>query len=245
MAAAFVLWMTLQSTNAFIMEELTNDRSDPPVLRRVFPPTLPPGLFAPSFPEGACGAFPSIGQAEGNTLPLPSSDFEQNQAADLSPPALSGSDLTRETPAKSPLEKGRQYQAQLSHYGYAHDPYMDSYTKKGLGNSNNQLQTGVVAIDPESRSRYGVKNGDIVSFTLEDGTQYAGYVGDTTAKGLGPRFDIYDPSGNLIVRDDGRKGTVTIEARAPEAYKGPRLDIEGPALLRQFLESQNLARQGR
>lgn len=184
--------------------------------------------------------IPAWGAASSGTADISSaeSDVSQTPAAppapDASPPALSGSDLT----ATPPAQDGTTFSARLTHYGYSHDPYMDSNTRAGIGHSNNSLHVGVVALDPGSQRQFGIRSGDVVSFTFTDGAKIYAYVGDTTAEGLGPRFDLYDPLDNLVGARDGQMGTVTIEARAPAGLTGSALQAEGSRLLEAVQSGQ-------
>lgn len=115
----------------------------------------------------------------------------------------------------------------------------DSGTMAGLGNSNNRLQPGVIALSPNLQQQYGVKNGDVVSLTLNNGTKYTGYVGDTTSASLANRFDVYLPSGSdrqlASTPGSGQIGTFRLEASAPKRLTGSELDSFGPQLLQQVL----------
>lgn len=115
----------------------------------------------------------------------------------------------------------------------------DSGTLAGLGNSNNKLQSGIIALSPNLQQQYGVKNGDVVSLTLNNGTKYTGYVGDTTSSSLSNRFDVYLPSGSdkelASNPDSGQIGTFRLEAAASKRLTGSQLDTLGPQLLQQVL----------
>lgn len=113
----------------------------------------------------------------------------------------------------------------------------DSGTLAGLGNSNNRLQPGIVALSPNLKQQYGLKNGDVVSLTLDSGKKHYGYVGDTTSSRLSNRFDVYLPSGSdrdlARTPGSGSLGSLRLEAAAPKRLTGKELDRQGPALLAQ------------
>lgn len=113
----------------------------------------------------------------------------------------------------------------------------DSGTLAGLGNSNNRLQPGIVALSPNLQKQYGVKNGDVVSLTLNSGVKHFGYVGDTTSSRLTDRFDVYLPGGSdkqlASTPGSGSLGSLRLEAAAPRRLTGKELDTQGPALLAQ------------
>ena len=113
----------------------------------------------------------------------------------------------------------------------------DSGTLAGLGNSNNRLQPGIVALSPNLQQQYGLKNGDVVSLTLNNGVKHFGYVGDTTSSRLTDRFDVYLPGGSdkqlASTPGSGSLGSLRLEAAAPRRLTGKELDTQGPALLAQ------------
>jgi hypothetical protein len=113
----------------------------------------------------------------------------------------------------------------------------DSGTLAGLGNSNNKLQPGIVALSPNLQQQYGLKNGDVVSLTLNNGVKHFGYVGDTTSSRLTDRFDVYLPGGSdkqlASTPGSGSLGSLRLEAAAPRRLTGKELDTQGPALLAQ------------
>lgn len=113
----------------------------------------------------------------------------------------------------------------------------DPGTLAGLGNSNNILQPGIVALSPNLQQQYGLKNGDVVSLTLDNGVKHFGYVGDTTSSRLTNRFDIYLPGGSdrdlARTPGSGSLGSLRLEAAAPRRLTGKELDTQGPALLAQ------------
>ena len=113
----------------------------------------------------------------------------------------------------------------------------DSGTLAGLGNANNKLQPGVVALSPNLKQQYGLKNGDVVSLTLNNGVKHFGYVGDTTSSRLTDRFDVYLPGGSdkqlASTPGSGSLGSLRLEAAAPRRLTGKELDTQGPALLAQ------------
>lgn len=113
----------------------------------------------------------------------------------------------------------------------------DPGTLAGLGNSNNRLQPGVVALSPNLKQQYGLKNGDVVSLTLDSGIKHYGYVGDTTSSRLSNRFDIFLPGGSdkqlASTSGSGSLGSLRLEAAAPRRLTGKELDTQGPALLAQ------------
>lgn len=113
----------------------------------------------------------------------------------------------------------------------------DSGTRAGLGNTNNILQPGVVALSPNLQKQYGLKNGDVVSLTLDNGVKHYGYVGDSTSSSLSNRFDIYVPNGSdkqlASLQGSGSLGKLRLEAAAPKRLTGSELDKQGPALLAQ------------
>ena len=113
----------------------------------------------------------------------------------------------------------------------------DPGTIAGLGNSNNVLQPGIVALSPNLQQQYGLKNGDVVSLTLNNGVKHFGYVGDTTSSRLTDRFDVYLPGGSdkqlASTPGSGSLGSLRLEAAAPRRLTGKELDTQGPALLAQ------------
>lgn len=123
----------------------------------------------------------------------------------------------------------------LTEYGYSDDPYMDSWTAKGYGNVGNKLTSGIVAVSPELRAQMGLRNGDVISVTQADGRKAYGYVGDTTAAGLsGHRVDFYSPDGRRY--NDFTGGTVAVEARGNDSWKGTALEQLGEANLKSVLD---------
>lgn len=126
-------------------------------------------------------------------------------------------------------------QVKLTEYGYADDPYSDSWTRAGYGNVGNKLTSGIVAVSPELRAQMGLKNGDVISVTNPDGRKVFGYVGDTTAAGLsGNRVDFWSPDGQKYSNFGG--GTVSVEARGSDGWKGSALEQLGQANLKSVLD---------
>ena len=128
------------------------------------------------------------------------------------------------------------FKAQLSSYGYPSDPYMDSGTAAGLGNANNRLQPGVIAINPEAIKQYGLVDGDILQIVMDDSQNvYSGYLGDTTGAGLkNNRVDVFDYSQDIVLpADNGKLGTVTILMASPK-LSGTSLDQLGPVNLKRY-----------
>jgi hypothetical protein len=129
---------------------------------------------------------------------------------------------------------------QLTIYGNPSDPYLDSNTAKRIGNSNNKLVPGVVAMDPQTRRDYGLNNGDLVTFVNGNGDSYTGYIGDTTAEGLNNRrFDVFvetDQDNDKLQKIFGNNtlGTFYINKRAEKNYKGQELDLYGQQVLNQY-----------
>ena len=122
----------------------------------------------------------------------------------------------------------------------------DPGTIAGLGNSNNVLQPGIVALSPDLQKQYGLKNGDVVSLTLNTGVKHYGYVGDTTSSRLTNRFDIYLPGGSdsqlASTSGSGSLGTLRLEAAAPQRLTGKELDSQGLALLQQVTGRSGLTK---
>ncbi len=112
---------------------------------------------------------------------------------------------------------------------------MDTWTAGGWGNQGNKLTSGVVAVSPELRSALGLSNGDVISVTQADGRKVYGYVGDTTAAGLsGYRVDFYSPGGQRY--SDFGGGTVAVEAKGSDSWKGSALEALGESNLKSVLD---------
>lgn len=110
-------------------------------------------------------------------------------------------------------------------------------TRQGIGNSNNKLQPGIVALSENLQKQYGLKNGDVVSLTLNNGVKFFGYVGDTVRSDLKDRFDIYVPRGSdkelASIPNGGSLGSLRLEAPSSQRLTGEDLDVQGPSLLAQ------------
>ncbi len=95
----------------------------------------------------------------------------------------------------------------VTQYGYADDPYSDSYTEKGMGKWHS-LEPGVSAALTDSAAKaLGVKHGDWVKIEYKNkgGTQIRRY--DDRAPERDQRVDLYNPGGFVKSVDD--YGTIT------------------------------------
>jgi hypothetical protein len=85
-------------------------------------------------------------------------------------------------------------QMRVTQYGYADDPYMDSWTKKGFGKWHKLEPDVSMALTDSAAKALGVKPGDWIKIEYADGgTQIRRY--DDRAPQKDQRVDLYNPRG--------------------------------------------------
>jgi hypothetical protein len=158
--------------------------------------------------DGVTDLNNQIGVNLGNVLP----NYEQALATKFGGIiSNSGTPATTPPPGASTANGGPTGGGvEISHYGYAGDPWGDSNSSAGIGNHDNQLVSGVsLAFSPDLISEYHLQVGQTVTVTLANGQVLTGRFDDTTADWLTGRVDIYDPnntvtfSGEAVTEIDG------------------------------------------
>jgi hypothetical protein len=129
---------------------------------------------------------------------------------------------------------------QVTHYGYEKkgDKDWDSNSAAGIGAYNNKLSAGFdVALNRKSAAMLGLDyNRDLGKVFNYQGRQWR--YGDRTAEWLpNPRFDVYDPGGNLV--KGARGGLVSHPSLALLGERIPEMTIplEGSSHSRSLLSS--------
>ena len=98
--------------------------------------------------------------------------------------------------------------AQVTSYGYASDPHLDTNSANGIGHSDNQLHAGLsVALMQSTAEKMGLERGEDILVTLEDGTTRRARYDDTIPPDYDEdRIDFYTPDGPVAF--DGQKASI-------------------------------------
>jgi hypothetical protein len=122
---------------------------------------------------------------------------------------------------------------QVTSYGYADDPYLDTNSANGIGHRNNQLHAGLsVALAKKTAQELGAEPGDDLLVTLPDGTTRQAKYDDTIPPDYDEhRIDIYSPDGPVPF--DGQAAKVQVVPGGVSPQDLSRLQSTARAAIRQ------------
>ncbi len=115
----------------------------------------------------------------------------------------------------------------ITQYGYASDPYMDSYTKRGLGAYHKLVPHISCALTDSAKHALGAHHGSWIKIHFQSGGSFVRRYDDRAPEG-DHRVDLYNPAGFNRALGDYAEVSLTSQ---PHDYPGdhavPTHDLDG------------------
>lgn len=132
-----------------------------------------------------------------------------------------------------PISQNGGMVGRVTQFAYPGDKDSDYYTRQHLGFRNNILTPHAEALSPSMAQKIHAQPGDVIRIADPAGHQRLGYYADTTAAGLDPRVDLYQPQGYDKSIADNQQ--VTDLGGGDAKLAGSKLSQSGEANVLRFM----------